>query len=97
MIRREFITLLGGVAVAWPLTVRAQQSAMPVVGFLEIRSPEMIIGRLRAFRQGLREAGYVEGENLTIDYRWAEQMEQLPELAGQLVRRQVAVIATAGI
>jgi putative tryptophan/tyrosine transport system substrate-binding protein len=97
MIRREFITLLGGVAVAWPLTVRAQQSAMPVVGFLEIRSPEMIIERLRAFRQGLREAGYVEGENLTIDYRWAEQMEQLPELAGQLVRRQVAVIATAGI
>jgi len=97
MIRREFITLLGGVAVAWPLTVRAQQSAMPVVGFLEIRSPEMIIERLRAFRQGLREAGYVEGENLTIDYRWAEQMEQLPELVGQLVRRQVAVIATAGI
>jgi putative ABC transport system substrate-binding protein len=97
MIRREFITLLGGVAVAWPLTVRAQQSAMPVVGFLEIRSPEMIIERLRAFRQGLRETGYVEGENLTIDYRWAEQMEQLPELAGQLVRRQVAVIATAGI
>ena len=97
MIRREFITLLGGVAVAWPLTVRAQQSAMPVVGFLEISSPEMIIERLRAFRQGLREAGYVEGENLTIDYRWAEQMEQLPELAGQLVRRQVAVIATAGI
>jgi putative ABC transport system substrate-binding protein len=97
MIRREFITLLGGVAVAWPLTVRAQQPAMPVVGFLEIRSPEMIIERLRAFRQGLREAGYVEGENLTIDYRWAEQMEQLPELAGQLVRRQVAVIATAGI
>jgi len=97
MIRREFITLLGGVAVAWPLTVRAQQPAMPVVGFLEIRSPEMIIERLSAFRQGLRETGYVEGENVTIDYRWAEQMEQLPELAGQLVRRQVAVIATAGI
>jgi putative ABC transport system substrate-binding protein len=95
MKRREFIALVGGgglLLATKARRARAQQPAMPVVGFLEIRSPEMIIERLRAFRQGLRETGYVEGENVTIDYRWAEQMEQLPELAGQLVRRQVAVI-----
>ena len=99
MKRREFIALVGGgglLLATKARRARAQQPAMPVVGFLEIRSSEMIIERLRAFRQGLRETGYVEGENVTIDYRWAEQLEQLPELAGQLVRRQVAVIATAG-
>ena len=95
MKRREFITLIGG-ATMWPFEARAQQPAMPVIGFLEIRSPETITERLRAFRQGLKETGYVEGENIAIDYRWAEQMERLPELAAQLVRRQVAVIVTAG-
>jgi putative ABC transport system substrate-binding protein len=93
--RRAFITLLG-TAAAWPLPARAHQPAMPVIGFLEVRSPEAITERLRAFRQGLKETGHVEGENLAIEYRWAEQMERLPELAAQLVRRQVAVIVTAG-
>jgi putative tryptophan/tyrosine transport system substrate-binding protein len=82
------LAALDGAAAAWPLAARAQQAAMPVVGFLEIRSPETITERLRAFRQGLKETGYVEGENIAIDYRWAEQMERLPELAAQLVRRR---------
>src|SRR2546423_14925822 len=93
--RRKFLATLGS-AAAWPLAARAQQPAMPVIGFLEIRSPETVTERLRAFRQGLKETGYVEGENIAIDYRWAEQMERLPDLAAQLVRRQVAVIVTAG-
>jgi putative tryptophan/tyrosine transport system substrate-binding protein len=95
--RREFITLLGG-AVAWPLAARGQQSAMPVIGFLDIRSPNtMIEERLRAFRQGLKDTGYVERENVAIEYRWAEnQVDRLPELAAELVRRQVAAFVTTG-
>jgi putative tryptophan/tyrosine transport system substrate-binding protein len=94
--RRDFIKVIAGSAALWPLAARAQP-AMPVIGLLDLRSPDTVADRLRAFRQGLKEFGYVEGENVAIVYRWAEnEIDKLPELAAELVGRKVNVIATVG-
>ena len=94
--RRELLVALGGAVVAWPLAANAQQPAMPVIGFLDTRSPDAMTDRLRAFREGPKDSGYVERENVAIEYRWAEnQLDRLPELAADLVQRRVAVIAAS--
>jgi putative ABC transport system substrate-binding protein len=97
MRRRDFITLIGTAAAAWPLAARAQQTEKPVIGFLDGRLPDALANRLRGFHRGLREAGYVEGENISVLYRYAEnQIDRLPALADELTRRPVAVIVASG-
>jgi putative ABC transport system substrate-binding protein len=95
--RRSFISLLGGAAAAWPLAARAQQASMPVVAFIHGGAASAFSGRIAAFRDGLRAAGYIEPQNITIEYHWLEgRFERLPEILADLVRRRVAVIATSG-
>ena len=97
MRRRQLITLLGGAAVTWPVAAYAQQPAMPMIAYLGPISPEAVAGRLRAFREGLKEIGYTEGENVAIGYRYAEgQNDQLPAMAIELARRQISVLITGG-
>src|SRR5215468_10362375 len=97
MRRREFLTLVGSAAAVWPVVARAQQPAMPVIGYLSSGSAKGFATRLAAFRQGLLETGYREGQNVAIEYRWAEeQNDRLPELAAELIRAGVAVLAAFG-
>ena len=97
MRRRKFIAFVGGAAVAWPLAARAQQPTIPVIGFIGAESPEPYAERLNAFRVGLKEIGFVEGQNVAVEYRWAErQYSRFPDLAAQLVQLQVSVIAATG-